>query len=204
MEEEKTYQVRERQVEAYQKIKHHAGEMLKAMGLCLENGDVKETPHRIAKSYVYELCVGLFIEKPRMTTFDQPGCDAMVVCKDVYVKSLCEHHMLPFYGKACVAYIPEDRILGLSKITRLVDWCARRPQVQERLTQMIAHELEKTLKPKGIAVFMQCTHLCMMLRGVKEEGLCATSAVMGNFKENPETRQEFFNILNVQGGYQWK
>jgi len=194
----------ERKQKAYENVERAAEIMIKGMYLDLGTPELEETPRRIAKMYVNELCRGLFDPKPKMTTFPNPKCDEMVMVKDIDVHSLCEHHFVPFIGKAYVAYIPNEKIVGLSKIVRLVDWCARRPQVQERLTQQIAEELQTLLKPKGVAVFMQCHHLCMMIRGVNQQGLCSTTKVLGNFIENSATRKEFFDTINIEGGYRWK
>jgi GTP cyclohydrolase I len=122
--------------------------------------------------------------------------DEMVLVKDVDFYSLCEHHLLPFVGRAHVAYIPNGRVVGLSKIPRLVRMFARRLQVQERLTVQIAETLEQVLEPKGVAVVVEATHLCMMMRGVEQQNAFAiTSSMRGGFKTDPKTRSEFMELL---------
>ncbi len=121
----------------------------------------------------------------------------MVIVRDIELYSLCEHHLLPFTGRAHVAYIPNKRIIGLSKIPRIVDAYARRLQVQERLTSQIAAELERVLKPRGVAVIIEASHLCMMMRGVeKQNSYTLTSSMRGVFDKNPTTRQELLHLLN--------
>ena len=122
--------------------------------------------------------------------------DSMVLVKDIELYSLCEHHMLPFYGRAHIAYVPDGRIIGLSKLARLVDVYARRLQVQERLTGQIADALVETLRPRGVAVLLEARHLCMMMRGVeKQNSATVTSALRGVFSDCPMTRSEFFTLV---------
>ena len=123
--------------------------------------------------------------------------DGMVIVKDIECYSLCEHHLLPFVGKVHVAYVPDQKILGLSKVARVVDMFARRLQTQERLTQQICDTLDEVLKPKGIGVIMQAEHFCMMMRGVeKQHSSCITSAVKGLIKKDPKTREEFLRLVD--------
>ncbi|MGA3293951.1 MAG: GTP cyclohydrolase I FolE [Candidatus Acidiferrales bacterium] len=125
--------------------------------------------------------------------------DEMVVVKDIEVYSLCEHHLLPFFGKCHVAYIPNKKVVGLSKIARLVNMYARRLQIQERLTSQIAHTLEERLSPQGVGVIIEARHLCMVMRGVeKQHSAAMTSAMLGIFRENKETRDEFLSL--IRGG----
>ena len=127
--------------------------------------------------------------------FDE-DCSEMVLVKDVEFYSLCEHHMLPFYGKVHVAYIPNGRIIGLSKIPRIVDVFARRLQVQERMTVQIAEALQDVLEPKGVGVVADAAHLCMMMRGVqKQNSSTMTSCLLGNFRDDPATRSEFLGLV---------
>jgi GTP cyclohydrolase I len=122
--------------------------------------------------------------------------DEMVLLKDVDFYSLCEHHLVPFFGKCHIAYIPDDRIIGLSKLARVVDVFARRLQVQERMTNEIAHAIERHLKPHGVAVVVEAQHLCMMMRGVeKQNSIATTSTLLGKFKEDSATRVEFYSML---------
>jgi GTP cyclohydrolase I len=120
----------------------------------------------------------------------------MVVVKDIEVYSLCEHHLLPFFGKCHVAYIPNKKVVGLSKIARLVNMYARRLQIQERLTSQIARTIEDTLNPQGVGVIIEARHLCMVMRGVEKQNSAAvTSAMLGVFRENKETRDEFLSLI---------
>lgn len=122
--------------------------------------------------------------------------DEMVIVKDIEFFSLCEHHLLPFYGKAHVAYLPGDKVIGLSKVPRIVDMFARRLQVQERMTQQIAETLRDVLKPKGVGVICEARHFCMMMRGVeKQHSGTVTSSMLGAFRENKETRDEFLSLI---------
>src|ERR1051325_528456 len=122
--------------------------------------------------------------------------DEMVIVKDIEVFSLCEHHLLPFFGKCHVAYIPNGKVIGLSKIPRLVDMFARRLQVQERLTMEIADTINSSIKPKGVAVVVEAQHLCMIMRGVeKQNSVAVTSSMFGDFKDNQNTRNEFLNLV---------
>src|SRR6516225_12429424 len=124
----------------------------------------------------------------------------MVIVKDVDFYSLCEHHLLPFFGKCHVAYIPSTRVIGLSKIPRLVDVFARRLQVQERLTNQIADTIQQKIAPLGVAVVMEATHLCMSMRGVeKQNSFCVTSAMLGIFRDNARTRMEFLELIKLRG-----
>jgi len=132
--------------------------------------------------------------------FDAEGATNMVMVRDIELYSLCEHHLLPFFGKAHVAYIPNDHIVGLSKIPRIVDVFARRLQVQERLTEEIASALHDVLKPVGVGVVIEAFHLCMMMRGVeKQNSKTITSAVRGAFKDDAKTREEFLYLAYAKG-----
>jgi GTP cyclohydrolase IA len=122
--------------------------------------------------------------------------DEMVVVKDIEFFSLCEHHLLPFFGKAHVAYLPDKKVIGLSKVARLVNMFARRLQIQERLTSQIAHALEEKIAPQGVGVIIEARHLCMQMRGVeKQHGQAVTSAMLGAFRENKQTRDEFLALV---------
>ena len=128
--------------------------------------------------------------------FTEDQYDEMVLVKDIDFYSLCEHHLLPFFGKAHVAYLPDRRILGLSKVARLVEMFSRRLQVQERLTTQIARTLQDALQPKGVGVVLEATHLCMLMRGVeKQNSKAVTSAMLGTFRDCPMTRSEFVELL---------
>jgi len=124
--------------------------------------------------------------------------DEMVVVKDIEVYSLCEHHLLPFFGRCHVAYIPSKKVVGLSKIARLVNMFARRLQIQERLTSQIANALQEKLSPEGVGVIIEARHLCMVMRGVeKQNSMATTSAMLGAFRENKQTRDEFLSLIHT-------
>lgn len=159
-----------------------------------------KTPERVAKALQY-LTKG-YDEDPeeilKGALFKEEYSE-MVIVKDIEVYSMCEHHMLPFFGKAHVAYIPDGKIVGLSKIPRVVDAFARRLQVQERLTIEIRDCIEKTLSPKGVAVVMECNHMCMQMRGVQKQNSSTTSsAFTGDFLNNDSTRKEFINLVQAK------
>ncbi|MFT7589137.1 MAG: GTP cyclohydrolase I [Limisphaerales bacterium] len=164
-----------------------------------EREGLVKTPLRVAKAmqYVtqgYEMNAHEIV---RGAMFDEPASE-MVIVKDIELYSLCEHHMLPFFGKAHVAYIPNGKIVGLSKIARVVDVYARRLQVQERLTHQVLKCLEETLNPLGVAVVIEAKHLCMMMRGVqKQNSATTTSAFMGEFQKQ-ETRSEFISLISTR------
>jgi GTP cyclohydrolase I len=155
------------------------------------------TPHRVAKMYD-ELLAGYEVDPVKLVNgalFDVEY-DEMILVKDIEFFSMCEHHMLPFYGRAHVAYIPRHKIIGLSKIPRIVEMFARRLQVQERMTQQIAEMIEEILEPLGVAVVVEGSHMCSMMRGVKKEHpRMVTSAMLGSFKANAMTRSEFMDHL---------
>lgn len=162
-----------------------------------ERDGLVKTPDRVTKSYRH-LTSGYRQDGKQViqSAIFEEGCDEMVMVTDIDLFSLCEHHLLPFYGKAHVAYIPDGKVVGLSKIPRLVDVYARRLQVQERLTHQVAQCLYDTLKPKGVGVVIEALHLCMAMRGVeKNNSTTVTSAMLGNFKEDHRTRHEFLTLL---------
>ena len=173
-------------------------EILAAIGEDPDRDGLQDTPARVARMYE-EIFAGLreMPDHHLQVTFDA-GHDEMVMVRDIALVSTCEHHLVPFMGKAHVAYIPNDdgRITGLSKLARLVDAYARRPQVQERLTTQIADEIERTLQPKGVLVVIEAEHLCMSMRGVRKPGSSTvTSAVRGLFRENVATRTEAMRFI---------
>ena len=173
-------------------------EILTILGEKPSREGLRRTPRRVAKAWefltsgykqdVKEVLNGaVFSEK----------YNEMVIVKDIDFFSLCEHHMLPFYGKAHIAYIPSGKIIGLSKLPRIVEVFSRRLQVQERLTQQIADTLFETLEPDGVAVVIEARHLCMMMRGVeKQNSVATTSAMLGSFRDDERTRNEFLNLIS--------
>jgi GTP cyclohydrolase I len=173
-------------------------ELLLGVGEDPDREGLRDTPARVARYYA-EQFAGLGRDPCEIlrTTFDE-GHDEMVLVKDIEVWSLCEHHLVPFFGVAHVGYIPNDKgeITGLSKLARLVDLYAKRPQVQERLTTQIAEALEKVLTPRGVIVVVECEHLCMSMRGVRKPGAkTVTSAVRGAFRDSVSTRAEAMSLL---------
>jgi GTP cyclohydrolase I len=175
-------------------------EILVAIGEDPDRDGLRRTPRRVAEMYA-EICSGLHDDPSRhlVVTFEADH-DEMVMVRDIPLYSICEHHLTPFHGRAHVAYIPGDdgRITGISKLARLVDGFAKRPQVQERLTSQIADALIGVLEPRGAFVMVEAEHLCMSMRGVRKPGaLTVTSAVRGIFKDNPATRAEAMALLGV-------
>ena len=173
-----------------------AATMLAALGLPIDNEDMAETPRRLVSAYAEMLTVPDF----DLTTFaNSAGYDELVLVQDIPVRSLCEHHLLPFVGVAHVGYLPDDRILGLSKFARLVDFFARRAQTQERLTTQIADHLQERLAPIGVGVVIEAEHSCMSLRGARAEGArTVTSTLRGALREDPSSRAEFLAL--TRGG----
>lgn len=173
-------------------------ELLTELGEDPNREGLKQTPQRVAKMFG-ELTKGY------MTTREETLNNAiftekihnMIIIRDIELYSLCEHHLMPFFGKCHVGYIAKDKIIGISKIARIVDRFAKRLQVQERLTQEIAKEIQTVLKPYGVGVVIEAQHLCMMMRGVeKQNSIMITSSVLGAFREDPKTREEFMAIVN--------
>jgi GTP cyclohydrolase IA len=159
-----------------------------------------KTPERVAKSLQY-LTHGYDIDPEEIlkSALFEEEYSEMVIVKNIEVYSMCEHHMLPFFGKAHIAYIPDGRIVGLSKLPRVVDAFSRRLQVQERLTIEIRDCIQKTLQPKGVAVVIECSHMCMQMRGVqKQNSVTTTSAFTGLFLNNDATRKEFINLVQAK------
>jgi len=175
--------------------------ILQNVGEDADREGLQRTPHRVAKMYD-ELLAGYDVDPVKLVNgalFDVEY-DEMIVVKDIEFFSMCEHHMLPFYGRAHVAYLPSEKIIGLSKIPRIVEMFARRLQVQERMTRQIADLIEEVLKPQGVAVVVEGSHMCSMMRGVKKEHpRMITSTMLGSFKENAMTRNEFMQHLRQPG-----
>jgi len=186
------------------KVAKLIGKILGELGEDVEREGLEKTPERVAKALRYltsgyakdakEILNGaMFVE----------DYDEMVIVKDIDFSSLCEHHLLPFIGKCHVAYMPGRKIVGLSKIPRLVEMFSRRLQVQERLTTQIASTINEVLQPRGVAVVMEAVHLCMLMRGVeKQNSKAITSAMLGSFRDNPETRAEFMDLIKSSRGLQ--
>ena len=172
-----------------------AAELLVALGADLESDQLRDTPRRMAAAYAELLTPQPF----NLTTFpNEEGYDELVVVRDIPFQSLCMHHLLPFHGVAHIAYLPAERILGLSKLARVVELFSHHLQLQERLTTQIAGWLQEQLEPKGVGVLLEAEHLCMSLRGVQKPGAkTLTSALHGLVRDDPRTREEF---LSLTGG----
>jgi GTP cyclohydrolase I len=186
------------------KVAKLISKVLAELGENVEREGLERTPDRVEKALRY-LTAGygkdakeilndaMFVEE----------YDEMVIVKDIDFSSLCEHHLLPFIGKCHVAYMPGRKIVGLSKIPRLVEMFSRRLQVQERLTTQIANTINEVLQPRGVAVVMEAVHLCMLMRGVeKQNSKAITSAMLGSFRDRPETRAEFMDLIKSSRGLQ--
>ena len=173
--------------------------ILRHVGEDPEREGLKLTPTRVR--HALEFLTRGYNEDPKIAingaVFSEEEYQEIILCKDLDFYSLCEHHLLPFFGKAHLAYLPNRRIIGLSKLARLVEIYARRLQVQERLTTQIAHTLMEEIEPLGVAVVLEAEHLCMRMRGVeKQNSYASTSCMLGQFKSDPKTRAEFLNLIN--------
>jgi len=182
-------------IDAVKTMIAHVGEDVDREGLL-------KTPQRVLKAY--EFMYGGYKEDPQEilnSAMFESSNDEMVLIKDIEFYSTCEHHLLPIIGRAHVAYIPDGKVVGLSKIPRVVDVFARRMQIQEQLTEQIADALMKSIAPKGVAVVLQARHMCMEMRGVEKINSTTTSsALRGLFKKDEKTRMEFFNLINSHSG----
>jgi len=171
--------------------------ILEAIGENPKRLGIKETPARVARMYA-ELFAGLHMDPAKeLTTFHEADHEEMIMVKNIPFYSMCEHHLVPFAGKAHIVYIPtKGRVTGLSKLVRVIEGFAKRPQVQERLTSQIADTLMDVLKPRGVLVIIEAEHLCMSMRGVKKPGsVTVTSAVRGIFRKNPTTKAEALALI---------
>ena len=179
-------------------IRAHVRAMLEAFVPDPDRDGLARTPERVEKAYRwltrgYEMSVADVVGSG---VFEESH-ENMILVRDIELYSMCEHHMLPFFGKAHVAYVPNGRIIGLSKLPRIVDVFARRLQVQERLTDQVADAVMDVLKPAGVGVVIECAHLCMMMRGVeKQNSTTVTSSLRGIFKEDARTREEFLRLVH--------
>ena len=173
-----------------------AADLLKALGVPLDSESLRDTPRRMAESYAELLTPRPF----ELTTFpNDEGYDELVLVRDIPIRSVCEHHLLPFVGVAHIGYLPGERIVGLSKLARVAELFARRPQVQERLTKQIADWLVSELRPRGAGVVIDAEHLCMTLRGVQAPGArTLTSTLLGTLREDPRSRAEFLALTGAR------
>ncbi|MDP7330735.1 MAG: GTP cyclohydrolase I FolE [Candidatus Marinimicrobia bacterium] len=183
--------------EKFDQLEANNRELLDLIGENSQREGLVKTPNRVARAWEY------FSQGYRANLDDiindaifHEDCSEMVVVRDIEFFSMCEHHMIPFFGRAHVGYLPNKKVIGLSKIPRIVDMFARRLQLQERLTSQIANTLEEVLDPVGVAVVMEGRHLCMQMRGVeKQNSYASTSAMLGQFRKSAETRAEFLSII---------
>ncbi|MGO2744970.1 GTP cyclohydrolase I FolE [Microbacterium sp.] len=172
-----------------------AGDFLRALGVSLDSPHLAATPQRMARAWAELLAPREF----DLTTFpNDEGYDEMVIVRDIPVRSICEHHLLPFRGRASIGYLPGERIVGLSKLARIMEHFACRPQTQERLTKQVAQWLQDHLNPHGVGVIIEAEHSCMTLRGARATGSSTlTSTLLGQLREDPRSRQEFLTLADL-------
>lgn len=184
--------------EKIERIEDHFEQIMDILGLDLTDDSLRGTPRRVAKMYVQEIFAGLNpANKPALTLFDNKyKYQNMLVEKGIRVQSFCEHHFLPIYGLAHVGYISSGKVIGLSKINRIVEYYARRPQVQERLTMQIAAELKKVLNTESVAVYIEAKHLCVEARGIEHQGCTTVSSEFTGKFLNEQYRKEFIDIIH--------
>lgn len=173
-------------------------ELLIELGEDPDREGLKGTPARVARSMAFLTSgYGQTVKQVLNGAVFQANLNHMIIVRDIEVYSLCEHHLLPFYGRCHIGYIAKDKVLGVSKLARIVDCFARRLQIQERLTEQIAQAVLEAAGAEGVGVVMECRHLCMMMRGVeKQNSVMATSVVLGSFRNDPATRQEFMTLIH--------
>ncbi|WP_299433250.1 GTP cyclohydrolase I FolE [uncultured Maribacter sp.] len=183
--------------EKIESIQYHFSKIMEELGLDLTDDSLSGTPYRVAKMYVKELFYGLNpANKPKLSVFENKyGYKKMLVEQYINIDSACEHHFLPIVGHAHVAYIPKDKVIGLSKINRLVDYYARRPQVQERLVLQILNDLQEVLETKNVIISVTAKHLCVSSRGIKDQSSFTTTLEYGGSFENEANRNEFLKII---------
>ena len=180
-------------------IQGHVQAIFEALGMDLTDDSIMDTPKRVAKMYVNEIFWGLEPKAfPKCTTVENKmGYNSMVLERGITVASFCEHHLQPIWGKATVAYIPKNKVLGLSKMNRIVEYFSRRPQVQERLTEQVAAALKKVLETEDVGVVIDAEHFCVKCRGVEDTGSSTvTSRISGDFMDDPQVRMEFLSLAN--------
>lgn len=178
------------------RMENNIAEVMTYLGEDITREGLVETPKRVRKALL-EVCAGYAMDpKEVFKTFDSDGYDQIVLLKNVHFFSMCEHHMFPFYGTASIAYIPNKRVIGISKLARLLEIYSKRLQIQERLCEQITSDLEKYLQPKGSACIIKATHMCMNMRGIKtRDAEMVTSSLKGVFLEEPSCKAELFNML---------
>jgi len=179
------------------RVKELVRELLIEIGEDPDREGLLRTPERVAKAWEF-LTSGYQGDRDAIINeaVYESEVNNMIMARDIEVYSLCEHHMLPFFGRCHIAYIATDKVLGVSKLARMLDFYARRLQIQERLTSQVAHEIKRVVKAEGVGVVMECRHLCMMMRGVeKQNSVMTTSTVLGSFHNDEATRMEFLNLI---------
>jgi GTP cyclohydrolase IA len=179
-------------------VEEKIAEVLKALVIDIENDhNTKETAKRVAKMYLKEVFSGRYIEPPKITEFpNAKGLDEIYTLGPITIRSACSHHLVPITGRAWIGILPSDRVIGISKFVRLVNWIMARPQIQEEATVQLADIVEKLIAPRGLAIVIEAQHQCMTWRGVKESETVMTSSVMrGVFRDKPEARAEFLRLI---------
>ena len=183
-----------------QLIEKHFSHIMNILGLDLNDDSLRDTPKRVAKMYVNEIFSGRYTAPPDLTFFpNRKNVDNLVISKGIQVMSICSHHWQPIAGKCTIGYIPNKRIIGLSKLSRIVDWFSRRGQIQEELGEQIADYLVELLKPKAVGVVIKAKHFCMIARGIKgseDDTVMTTSVMRGYLRDNLNLRNEFVNLID--------
>lgn len=189
--------------EIQEKIEGHFQAILDAMSIDTYNDhNTKETAKRVAKMYVREIFAGRFVPMPRVTAFPNVGYDQLYITGPIKIRSTCAHHFLPIIGNCWIGIKPGEKVVGLSKFNRLIDWVASRPQIQEEMTEQIADLIEEQTKPEALAVVIKAQHFCMISRGVKEhESDMTTSIMRGLMLKDVSMRQEFLSLMNNMKGH---
>lgn len=184
-------------------IEEHFQEILLQLGIDIDcDHNTKGTAARVAKMFVREIFNGKFTPKPRITTFPNVGYDQILTSGPIAVRSMCAHHFMPITGKCWIGMKPGEKVIGLSKFNRIVDWVASRPQIQEEMTEQIANEIENELDPIGLAVVIKAEHFCITHRGVKEHDSDMTTSILrGVFRKEPLARQEVLGLITNSKGY---
>ena len=185
-------------VEPQATMENNFTQLIQSIGEDIGREGLIDTPKRAAAAFRYlNSGYNMTLEKVLNNAIFEADTEDMVIVKDIELYSLCEHHLLPFIGKCHVAYLPQGRVMGLSKVARIVEMYARRLQIQERLTKQIADSIQTAINPRGVAVVIEAKHLCMMMRGVeKQNSVMMTSSMIGLFRQQNSTRSEFLNLIN--------
>jgi len=178
-------------------IEKHFAEIMKTLGLDLKSPSIKDTPKRVAKMYVHELFSGLKDAPPRITTFPNPAYNQMIVMRDITIFSCCEHHFVPIVGNCHIAYLPNKKVIGLSKLIRVAQHFAAKPQIQEGLTQEIGAYLQKVLGTKDVALVVDCKHFCCSMRGARDINSSTVTTFLDGAFLNDTTKEEFLMAIKL-------